>query len=236
MIFSFKTLPFSDRQSRFPLTEELKIRGWTGLALAALWLLGKTIRKRYVGAAELLACWQRGEQVILCFWHNRILLMPFPSHGQKVCIMNSVHRDGEIITRVIKRFGIAAVRGSSTRGWLGGLKGMIKAYHQGYNLIVVPDGPRGPRYQAKSGVLQLARATGAPIFPVTYGAEWKTTVGTWDRLLIPFPFSRVTYIAGPAILVPADASAELMEEKRRELEGSLLAITAQADESFRTEG
>ena len=109
---------------------------------------------------------------------------------------------------------------------------MVEAYQAGYDLIIVPDGPRGPRYQAKPGVLQLARATGAPVYPVTYGAAWKTTVGSWDRLLIPFPFSRIVYIAGQPIHVPVDASAELMETKRRELEGRLRQITAQADTYF----
>ena len=226
-----------EQQPRFPLGEELKIRGWTALALSALWLLGKTTRKRYVGTEELLVCWQRGEQVILTFWHGRILLMLFPYRtyrSQKACVMNSVHRDGEIFTRVLKRFGISAVRGSSTRGWMGGLKGMLEAYRQGYDLLVVPDGPRGPRHHAKPGVLQLARATGAPIFPAAYGAAWKTTVRSWDRLLIPFPLSRVTYVIGRPIRVPADASPALMEEKRKELEDTLLTITAQADESFKT--
>jgi hypothetical protein len=197
--------------------------------------LGKTTRKRYVGGEELFARWQRGEQVILAFWHDRILLMPFPYRGRKACIMNSIHRDGEIITRVIKRFGIRSVRGSSTRGWIGGLKDMLEAYRQGYDLIVVPDGPRGPRHHAKPGVLQLARATGAPIFPVTYGAAWKITVPSWDRLLIPFPLSRVTYVAGSPIVVPTDTSPALIEEKRRELEDILQTITAQADGAFRTE-
>jgi lysophospholipid acyltransferase (LPLAT)-like uncharacterized protein len=226
------------RHRRFPFGEEVKIRCWTALALGALWLLGKTTRKRYVGGEELLAHWQRGEQVILTFWHDRILLMAFPYRtyrGQKACVMNSSHRDGEIITRVLKHFGVRAVRGSSTRGWMGGLKGMLEAYRQGYDLLVVPDGPRGPRHQAKPGVLQLARATGAPIFPVSYGAAWKTTVRSWDRLLIPFPLSRVVYVIGQPIRVPTDASPELMEEKRKELEAVLLTITAQADASFRTE-
>lgn len=223
----------SNQQPSFPLNEELKIRCWAGLVFCALWVLGKTTRKQYVGGEELLACWQRREQTIIAFWHNRILLMPFPYRGQKACIMNSAHRDGEIITRVIKRFGVTAVRGSSTRGWIGGLKGMLEAYHQGYDLIVVPDGPRGPRYQAKSGVLQLARATGAPIFPVTYGAAWKMTVPSWDQLLIPLPLSRVTYVVGRPIRVPSNASATQMEEKRKELEQSLMTITAHADALFK---
>ena len=222
----------SSSPPQFPLSEELKIRFWTALALCALWFLGKTTRKRFIGAEDLFARWERKEQVILAFWHGRILLIPFPYRGQKACIMNSVHRDGEISTRVIKRFGVSVVRGSSTRGWMGGLKGMIAAYRQGYDLLVVPDGPRGPRCQAKSGVLQLARATGAPVFPVTYGAKWKATVKSWDRLLIPFPFSRITYVVGQPILVPADAPPELMETKRQELEHTLTAITAIADASF----
>jgi lysophospholipid acyltransferase (LPLAT)-like uncharacterized protein len=234
MTSSSKTSRSNSRGKRFPRGEELKIRGWTALALCALWLLGKTTRKRFIGTDDLFARWKRGEHVILAFWHGRILLMPFPYRGQKACIMNSAHRDGEIITRVIKRFGISAVRGSSTRGWLGGLKGMLDAYRQGYDLLVVPDGPRGPRCKAKSGVLQLARATGAPVFPVTYGAQWKLTIKSWDRLLIPFLFSRITYVVGPPITVPADASPEIMETKRQELEHALTAITAVADASFTT--
>jgi lysophospholipid acyltransferase (LPLAT)-like uncharacterized protein len=160
----------------FSFIEESKIRCWSLLAFWALRVLGTTTRKQQLGGEEILAYWRRGEQVILAFWHGRILLMSSAYRGQKACVMNSTHRDGEIITRVLRRFGVSTVRGSSTRGWMSGLKGMLAAYHQGYDLLVVPDGPRGPCYQAKSGVIQLARATGAPIFPATYSAAWKTTV------------------------------------------------------------
>ena len=217
---------------RFSFAEEIKIRCWSFLAFCVLRLLAATTRKSQIGGEQVLGYWRRKEQIILAFWHGRILFMPFPYRGQKVCIMNSAHRDGEIITRVIRRFGIRAVRGSSTRGWMGGLKGMLDAYQQGYDLVVIPDGPRGPRHQAKSGVIQLARATGAPIFPVTYSAVWKTTVGSWDRLLIPFPFSRVLYVVGSPIHVPPDATKEVVEEKRQKLEAELIRITTQADNYF----
>lgn len=220
------------REPRFPLIEELKIRCWAFLAFGTLRLLGATTRKLQLGGEDLLARWQRGEQVILAFWHGRILLMSFAYRGQKACVMNSAHRDGEIMTRVLRRFGVTAVRGSSTRGWMSGLKGMLDAYQQGHDLLVVPDGPRGPRYQAKSGVIQLARATGAPIFPATYSAAWKTTINSWDRLLIPFPFSRVLYVVGTPIFVPRDASNEEIEAKRQELETALTALTTQADNFF----
>jgi lysophospholipid acyltransferase (LPLAT)-like uncharacterized protein len=118
---------------------------------------------------------------------------------------------------------------------MGGLKGMLEAYRHGYDLIVVPDGPRGPRYRAKPGVLQLARVTGAPIFPVTCSAAWKCTVPSWDRLIVPLPFSRVRYVAGQPIRVPSDASAAQMEEKRQELENTLTQITSEADGYFTEE-
>ena len=168
----------------------------------------------------------------MTFWHSRIVLMRFGYRGQKTCVMNSIHRDGEIVTRIMKHFGVPSVRGSSTRGWVGGLKGLVEAYQLGYDLIVVPDGPRGPRNRAKSGVLQLARVTGAPVYPTTYSAEWHTTIGSWDRLMIPFPFSRVVYVVGSPIFVPEDATPELMEQKRQELEERLCAITEQAGAYF----
>lgn len=211
------------------MREEVKVRVWAGLAFFVLVLLKWTTRKRYLGAEELFSRWQRGEQVILAFWHSRMLMMPLSYRGRRACILNSAHRDGEIITRVIRRFGISAVRGSSTRGWLGGLRGMIEAYRRGYDLIMVPDGPRGPRLRAKAGVVQLAKATGAPIFPVTYAASKAVTVPSWDRLLIPLPFCRVVYAVGPPLTVPTDASPEELESKRRELEERLSAITAQAE-------
>ena len=180
----------------------------------------------------MFARWQRGERIIMAFWHSRIVLMRFGYRGPKACVMNSIHRDGEITTRVLKRFGIDAVRGSSSRGWVGGLKGMVEAYRLGYDLIVVPDGPQGPDRHAKSGVLQLARATGALVYPTTYSAAWHTRIGSWDRLMIPFPFSRVVYMVGSPISVPEDTTPAQLEQKRRELEESLRAITEQADTYF----
>ena len=223
--------PFS-QQPRLPLREEIKIRLWASLAFAFLWLLRVTTRKYYIGGDDLFARWKRGEQIIMAFWHSRIVLMRFGYRGPKACVMNSIHRDGEITTRVLKRFGIDAVRGSSSRGWVGGLKGMVEAYRLGYDLIVVPDGPRGPDQHAKSGVLQLARATGAPVYPTTYSAAWHTRIGSWDRLMIPFPFSRVVYMVGSPISVPADTTPAQLEQKRQELEERLRTITEQADAYF----
>ena len=81
-------------------------------------------------------------------------------------------------------------------------------------------------------MLQLARVTGAPVYPTTYSAAWHTRVGSWDRLMIPFPFSRAVYVVGAPVSVPADATPEQMEQKRKELEERLNTITEQADAYF----
>src|SRR5438067_10932446 len=91
--------------------------------------------------------------------------------GARVAIMLSWHRDAEIAAQAVRRLGIRAVRGSSTRGWLGALRGLLGAHARGELIAVVPDGPRGPRPHAQGGVLQLARATGPPILAVRAAAR-----------------------------------------------------------------
>lgn len=202
-----------------------------GVLSAALRLLSKTLRTEYVNIDQVFGRWARGERVILAFWHNRVVLMPIPAQGRgrKLCIMNSQHRDGEVATRALERWGIRSVRGSATRGGAAGFLQLVNAYRDGYDLAVVPDGPRGPRYEVKRGVIHLARATGAPIIPVTYAATRKRQLHNWDRLIIPLPFARVLFIAGEPLSVPRHASDEEIEVLRRDLESRLNGITAAAD-------
>ncbi len=195
----------------------------------ALRLLARTVRIRYVDADELFARWQRGEQLIVAFWHNRVVMMPIAHRSRKVCIMSSQSRDGEIATRALARWGIRSVRGSATRGGAGSFLQMVRAYRDGYDLAVVPDGPRGPRYVVKPGIIHLARATGAPIFPVSYAATRRCQLRSWDRLIIPLPFARVAYVAGEPLLVPRHASDADVETLRRELEARLNRITDTAE-------
>ena len=202
------------------------------LISGALWLISKTVRIQYVNADGLFSRWARGEQVILAFWHNRVVMMPIPyqGRGRKVCIMNSQHRDGEIATRALARWGIRSVRGSATRGGAGGFLQLVNAFRDGYDLAVVPDGPRGPRYVVKRGVIHLGKATGAPIIPVAYAATRRRQLRSWDRLIIPLPFARIVYVIGEPVYVPRHAGDDEAEVLRRELEGRLTAVTAAAEE------
>jgi lysophospholipid acyltransferase (LPLAT)-like uncharacterized protein len=196
---------------------------------AALRVLAMTVRIQFVRGERLFERWARGERLIVAFWHNRAVMMPVPCRGRALCIMNSQSRDGEIASRALARWGIRSVRGSATRGGAGGFLQLVRAYRDGYDLAVVPDGPRGPRYVVKPGVIHLARATGAPIVPVTHAATRQRQVRSWDRLIIPLPFSRVVYVVGEPLIVPRHADEQEVERLRRELETRLNTITAAAE-------
>lgn len=198
------------------------------LALAVR-ALGWTLRLRLIDAEDLFARWARGEQVIVAFWHDRLLVMPIFARRVPVCAMVSQHRDGEIAVRALGWWGVRAVRGSATRGAVGGFLRLIGAYRQGYNLAVVPDGPRGPRHTAKAGVIRLAKATGAPIYPVSYAASRAVRLRSWDRLLIPLPFARVVVLVGEPLVVARHCEREQLEERRRSLEARLAALTRDAE-------
>ena len=200
----------------------------------ALWLLSKTVRVRFLNSDDLFDRWRRGEQVIVAFWHDRVVMLPVACRGRKLCVMNSQHRDGEIATRALARWGIRSVRGSATRGGAAGFMQLVKAHRDGYDLAIVPDGPRGPRHVVKPGIMHLARATGAPIIPVTYAASPKRQLRSWDRLIIPLPFARVLYVAAEPIEVPRHADDEALEAQRRELEARLNRITAIAEAEVAT--
>lgn len=211
-----------------PLVQRVVLATAPRLASSALAALQRSLRLEFVGAEELFDLWQR-ERVILAFWHNRVLLMPLAARGQPICILISRSRDGELAARALARWGIATVRGSASRGGAAGFLQLVRAYRRGYHLAVVPDGPRGPRYRVKQGVIHLAKATGATLFPVTYSASRFVQLRSWDRLLIPLPFARVRYYVGSPIYVGPDSTTEHLEHARSELEQRLTALTERAD-------
>lgn len=192
-------------------------------------LLGALIRWDRIGDEVMREYYAGGRGMIFAFWHSRQLMMPLAYRGRRIHVLISRHRDGEIIARLIGRFGFHSVRGSTTRGGMTALRSLIRAGEEGGDLCVTPDGPKGPAQVAKPGVVHLAKATGLPIVPVTFGCSKKKLCASWDRFLIPLPFSRGLFLWGQPILVSPDASDSEVEAKRRELEAALNELTARAD-------
>lgn len=192
-------------------------------------LLALTIRREVFSPEVPRRFWDQGQHIIIAFWHQRLLMMPFlPTEGKSGMLI-SQHRDGEWIARAVKLFGIDSIRGSTTRGGLSALRGMIRFFRAGGNIAITPDGPQGPRHIVQIGIVELARQTGAPIVPVTYGASRKKVFGSWDHFILPLPFCKVVYLWGEPLSVPHDIDKEGMEAKRLLLQERLKEITAEAD-------
>jgi len=149
-------------------------------------LLGGTMRFETRGAESVDALYRDGKHIILAFWHAQQLMIPLGYRGAGTHILISQHHDGELIARIVARFGHRAVRGSSTRGGVGALRALIRLGRSGTDLVVTPDGPKGPRQVAKRGVIELAKATGLPIVPLAFGCSKKNSsragIASWSRI------------------------------------------------------
>lgn len=188
------------------------------LAFGAVRLLSATWRFRRVGSppgslgAELEDRVQplRGPDplpaAVFVFWHAHQLPLTALHAGQGVVALASRHRDGEIISRVLRRLGTATVRGSSSRGGSTGLRAMIRAGRAGRPLAFTPDGPRGPARRCKPGVIRAAAATGLPIIPVAVAARRAWRLSSWDGFLVPAPGTTICLAYGPPLRVPPGAA------------------------------
>ena len=120
--------------------------------------------------------YRQGRRLIITFWHGRQLMMPLAYRGAEAHILISQHRDGELIHRIVTRFGGRSVRGSTTRGGAAALRQLIELGRSGVDLAVTPDGPKGPRQVVQIGVIHLAKATGLPIVPLTFSCSKKKSL------------------------------------------------------------
>jgi len=159
------------------MASRLKLGLIPPLGYAAIRALGRTLRIRTLHADRVNAFWKAGRHVIVAFWHGRQLMLPLCYGGSRLHILISAHRDGELIHRIVRRFGFDTIRGSSTRGGMRALRQLARLGRSGADLAVTPDGPRGPRCVAQSGVVELAKLTGLPILPLTVAASKKNSSG-----------------------------------------------------------
>ena len=194
--------------------------------LSSLWVKTLRVEVEFLSAPEFPS--------IVAFWHGRMFLLPFAlkEYAEKVAILISRHRDGELIAQIVEKMGFKTVRGSAGKGKGGerAFKEMVKLIEEGYTVAITPDGPKGPREVAKPGVAKLALKTGVPVYPLTFSANWKFNLNSWDRFLIPYPFSKCRVVLGKPIR-PENFKNE--EELREEIELKLKELTEEADRGKR---
>jgi lysophospholipid acyltransferase (LPLAT)-like uncharacterized protein len=213
----------SDRKSAMLGT----LAGWTMKLLAAS--LRFDIRDR-CGIGNTV---QPMPPVIYALWHNRFFCVP-PAWNRicyghrKTVALTSASHDGDMVARAMAVFGLGSVRGSSSRRGVAALVGLKRALQDGLDICVTPDGPRGPRYIVQPGVIKLAESTGAPIIPihVRFSSAWR--LKTWDRFVIPMPFSRVEVTFAEPIRLARGVDADAFENERLNLEKLMVQGTDDA--------
>ena len=199
------------------------------LSVPASWLMRAlfcTLRFRFTDHARVLAT-PPERPLLWAFWHNRLFIMPwvferyFP--GRHGAALMSQSKDGAIISAIVEKFGIRAIRGSSSRGGARALVEMRRAIADGYVMAITPDGPRGPRYSLNPGVVKLAQVSGGSILPVRveYSRCWR--LKSWDGFMIPKPFATVHITFDALHQVGPTADERAFEEERARLETKLRA-------------
>ena len=206
--------------------------GFSSGAIAAfIRAIGVTLRVKVVDDAGVTGK-DPEEPLVWVFWHNRIFVMPVvyrrymkARHG---AVLTSPSGDGEFIARVLKRFGVDNIRGSSNKRQVESLREMVQYLRSGKrdDVVITPDGPRGPKEVLAPGVVKLAQLTGVPVLPfhVRYRRSWK--LKTWDRFEIPLPFSKVEVRFCPLQRLPRRLDDDQFEVARAEIESLMLGANS----------
>jgi lysophospholipid acyltransferase (LPLAT)-like uncharacterized protein len=167
---------------------------------------------------------------IACFWHGRMLMIPKAwRYDAPISILISHHRDGIFISKTLGYLGVGTIVGSSSRGGGGALVEMVRSLKRGEYVGITPDGPRGPRMRAAPGAVLAARLSGAVLLPVSFSAARRKVMPSWDRFVLPFPFSRGIIRVGQPIEVARDVDQFAREQLRVQLEEELTALTDALD-------
>ncbi len=219
-------------EPRFTLLQRVQLTLVSWLIPALLGLIGCTLRPTMSyedGAIEGLDDLYPG---IFPFWHRCVLPATWLFRQRRIGVMTSQSLDGEFIARVIRRFGFIPVRGSSTRGGQRALLEMDRMLSDRQAVAFTIDGPRGPSFVAKKGPVLLARTSGAPITAFYVSVQRAWVLNTWDRLVIPKPFSPVLVRVARKIFVPPDADDAAMERYHTEMQAALERVTDFAEAQF----
>ena len=205
---------------RFTLRQRIVLRLIIGAGYWFIRLVGPTLRvcvSREEGAQQTVG--QR--PLIGSFWHACIIPATYMCRNLGVRVMSSNSYDGEYMGRIIRKFGFVAVKGSSSRNAVRALLGLRRALEEGWSVAFTLDGPRGPRYKVKPGPVALGRSSGVPLTMFHMAVDQAWVLNSWDRLIIPKPFSRVLMRFGKLIEVPRHATEEDIDRYQCELQAAL---------------
>jgi lysophospholipid acyltransferase (LPLAT)-like uncharacterized protein len=212
--------PIASGTRRFSLRQRIILRIIIFFGYWIIRLIGPTLR--------ICICGEEGAQktpderpLVASSWHSCLIPSTYIFRHFGIRVMSSNSYDGEYMGRIIRKFGFVAVKGSSSRNAVRALLGLRRALEDGWTVAFTLDGPRGPRRKVKPGPVALARSSGMALTTFHAAVDKAWVLNTWDRLMIPLPFSRVLVRFGKLIPVPRNASDQDIERYTEELQASL---------------
>jgi len=202
------------------------------LGKLVLWLWAKSARMKVLGVENYQEIREQGKPVIFLVWHGRIFIVPFFFRRRGIMPLISPSKDGEIATRIMSGWGYRILRGSSSHALIRVWNKMKRELQSGGELIIVPDGPRGPNREMKLGALKLAQETGAILVPFTFSSSRKKFLKSWDNFLIFHPLSKIVAMYGEHFTVDPDLKDNELEKERHKIERFMLHLDEKADRFF----
>ncbi|MBL6664868.1 MAG: DUF374 domain-containing protein [Rickettsiales bacterium] len=195
-----------------------------------MWLVYLSSRKKFINYDRLVDVSRKGKPLIIVFWHNRLMMIPFITRvsrkinpDYKLMTLASNHGDGRFVGRVMEKFGLYSILGStndgrkSSRGIsVSSLRDLIKGLKKGRALGITPDGPRGPNQKINGDVINIAKISGAGILTCSYSASKMKELDSWDKFKIPLPFSTLCFYFDDTIVFVGKKSSDGENMKLKE--------------------
>ncbi len=186
-------------------------------------------RVKIIGKENLQQLRNRRQPIIHLVWHGKIFLAPYFFRKQGIMPLISPSEDGEVVARIVDGWGYKILRGSSSHSMVSAWKEMLQELKDGGEVLIVPDGPRGPDRVLKLGAIKLALETGAALVPFSFSSSRRRILRSWDRFHLALPFSRIIAIYGNPIVLPAGLREEDLEDVRKQVEKALCEVDEEAD-------
>lgn len=197
-----------------------------------LWKWAKSSRIEILGEESYRDLRRQGKPVIFLVWHGRIFIVPYFFRRRKIMPLISPSKDGEIAARIMSGWGYRILRGSGSHSILKVWTVMKRELRSGGEVIIVPDGPRGPDRKIKLGGLKLAQETGAVLVPFTFSTSRKKFLKSWDNFLMFYPFSRIVAIYGEPIHIDPGLKEDELEKERQRIEQLMIQLDEKADRFY----
>ena len=204
-----------------------------GLMALAIWFVYFTCRKKITNW-DVFKKYRRRPAVFI-FWHGRsMMLSPIVClGGMRAYAVASRHKDGRMMAKLQRLFGLKSIYGSTSEGGISVLREGVRILRRGdYSMCLSPDGPGGPSLRVQDGALYFAKMTGAPIIPVCYSSSRAWFQNRWDRYLVALPFSTITCKIGNPIFIDSKINAEDFEKLRKKIENLMVRQVREMDGEF----